>query len=125
MMLETLVKDATVAPGEESGVIAWRLGLRKGDTAVAAERILYVNYNPATLIRDEQLLMRAGYEVASVFGTYRLMACGSVAEYTCVLLDDACPPEDRGKVITWLTANFPKLNVLRAGKLSNRRYLSA
>jgi hypothetical protein len=95
------------------------------DSAMTAKRILYVNYNPATLIRDDQSLMRAGYEVASVFGTDGLMACGSVSEYTSVLLDDACPPEVREDAITWLTANFPKLNVLPVGKLSNPRCLSA
>ena len=99
--------------------------VRKGDTAMAANRILYVSYNPATLIRDEQALMRAGYEVDSVFGADGLMACGSVAEYTSVLLDDACPSEDREEVVTWLTANFPKLNVLPVGRLSERRSLSA
>ena len=92
---------------------------------MTAKRILYVNYNPATLIRDEQVLMRAGYEVDSVFGTDGLMACESLAEYASVLIDDACPPEDREKVFTWLTANFPKLNVLAVGNLSNRRNLSA
>jgi hypothetical protein len=92
---------------------------------VTAKRILYVNYNPATLIRDEQVLMRAGYEVDSVFGTDGLMACESLAEYASVLIDDACPPEDRGKVVTWLTTNFPKLNVLPVGKLFKSRHLSA
>ena len=81
---------------------------------MAAKRILYVNYNPATLIRDEQLLMRAGYEVDTVFGTDGVMAYGSVAECTSVLIDDACPTEERQQVITWLTANFPKLKILPA-----------
>jgi hypothetical protein len=63
--------------------------------------------------------------VASVFGTDGLMACESVAEYASVFLDDGCPPEDREKVIAWLTANFPKLNILPVGQLSKRRHLSA
>jgi DNA-binding NtrC family response regulator len=81
---------------------------------VTAKRILYVNYNPATLTRDEQLLMRAGYEVDTVFGTDGVMACGSVAEYAFALIDEACPLEDRKKLIGWLTANFPKLKILSA-----------
>jgi hypothetical protein len=98
---------------------------RKGIPQWLLKRILYVSYNPATLIRDEQLLMRAGYEVDSVFGTDGLMACGSLAEYASVLIDDACPPEERKKVTTWLTASSPKLNVLPVGNLTKRRDLSA
>ena len=81
---------------------------------MVAERILYVNYNPATLIRDEQFLMRAGYEVDTVFGADGVTACGSVSEYTSILIDQACPSEDREKLICWLTANFPKLTILPA-----------
>jgi hypothetical protein len=79
-----------------------------------ATRVLYVNYNPATLIRDEQMLMRAGYEVDTVFGTDGVMVCRSVAECTFVAVDEACPLEDMKKLIRWLTANFPKLKVLPA-----------
>ena len=81
---------------------------------MAAKRILYVNYNPATLIRDEQLLLRAGYDVDAVFGIDGVMACESVAEYASVLIDEACPLEDRKKLIRWLTANFPQLKILAA-----------
>jgi hypothetical protein len=81
---------------------------------MAANRILYVNYNPAALIRDEQLLMQAGYEVDTVFGKDGMMACRSIAEYACVLIDEACPLEDRKKLTYWLTANFPKLTILPA-----------
>ena len=80
----------------------------KGDFKMAAKRILYVNYNPATLVRDEQLLMREGYELDSVFGADGVMTCGSVAEYDFVLIDDACPSGERKKLVAWLTANFPK-----------------
>src|SRR5262252_9237246 len=75
---------------------------RKGDTAMAANRTLYVNCNPATLIRDEQALIRAGYDVDSVFGADGLLACESVAEYASVLIDDACPLWRREKMIFWL-----------------------
>jgi len=81
---------------------------------VATKRILYVNHNPATLIRDEQSLMRAGYEVDTVFGTDGVMACRSVAEYAFVLIDQACPLEDRNKLTHWLEENFPKLTILPA-----------
>ena len=81
---------------------------------MAAKRILYVNYNPATLIRDEQLLMRAGYEVDTVLGADGVMACGSIAEYASMFIDEACPFEERRKLICWLTANFPKLKILSA-----------
>jgi hypothetical protein len=94
--------------------------VQKGHTAMAAKRICYVNYNPATLIRDEQLLMRAGYEVDTVFGTDGFMACGPVTQYTSVLIDEACPPEDRKKLIRWLAANFPKLDILSAAWLHKR-----
>jgi hypothetical protein len=124
-MRETSVEKAAVPKKIRIGRTYAARNRREKDSAVTVKRILYVNYNPATLIRDEQLLMRAGYEVDSVCGTDGLMACGSVAEYTSVLLDDACLPEDREKVLTWLTTNFPKLNVLPVGKLSDRRYLSA
>jgi hypothetical protein len=92
---------------------------------VTAKRILYVNYDPASLIRDEQLLMRAGYTVDSVFGTDGLMACRSVAEYASVFIGGECFPEEREKVITWLRANFPNLNVLPVRKVSEPRDLSA
>jgi hypothetical protein len=78
---------------------------------VAARRI--VDYNPATLIRDEQSLMQAGHEVDTVFGIDDAMAGGSVAKYS-ILIDEACPLEDRKKLICWLTANFPKLTILSA-----------
>jgi hypothetical protein len=81
---------------------------------VAAKRVLYVNYNPARLIRDEQMLMRAGYEVDTVFGTDGVMACGSVAEHTSISIDEACPVEEKEKLICWLRANFPRLNILPA-----------
>lgn len=79
---------------------------------MAAERILYVNYNLATLIRDEQWLVRAGYEVDTVFGSDGVMACGSVAEYEFAMIDEACPLEDRKKLAHWLKENFPKLTIL-------------
>ena len=79
---------------------------------MAANRILYVSYNPATLIRDEQALMRAGYEVDSVFGADGLMACGSVAEYASVVIDDACPPWRTKKMISWLRSTCPKIAML-------------
>jgi hypothetical protein len=85
---------------------------RKGDFAVAAKRMLYVNYNPEALIRDEQSLMRARYEVDTVFGRDGVAACRSVAGYTFVLIDDACPWEERKELICWLTFNLPKLNIL-------------
>jgi hypothetical protein len=124
-MCETSEEKAAVPKKIRIGCTCAARNNREEDSALTAKRILYVNYNPATLIRDEQSLMRAGCEVDSVFGTDGLMACESVAEYTSVLLDDACRPEDREKVITWLTANFPKLNVLPAGNLSKRRDLRA
>src|SRR5271166_4020757 len=94
--------------------------VRKGDSAVVAERILYVNYNPATLIRDEQLLIRAGYEVDTVFGTDGVMACGPIAECASLLMNEACPSEERKKLIRWLAANFPKLDILSAAWLHKR-----
>jgi len=81
---------------------------------MAAQRILYVSYNPATLIRDEQLLMLAGYEVDSVLGEDGLRACGSVAEYASVLIDDACPLSGRKKMISWLQSTYPKVDILPA-----------
>ena len=79
---------------------------------MAANRILYVSYDPETLVRDEQLLIRAGYEVDSVFGTDGLMACGSAVDYASVLIDQACPLEDRTKVISWLKTTSPAVNIL-------------
>jgi hypothetical protein len=73
-----------------------------------------VNYNPATLIRDEQLLMREGHHVDTVFGTDGAMNCRSVYEYASVLIGETCPWEDRKKLIGWLTTNFPKLKILTA-----------
>jgi len=81
---------------------------------VATRQILYVNYNPARLVRDEQWLMRAGYEVDTVFGIDGLLACRSVAEYTSISIDEECPWEEREKLISWLTANFPRLSILPA-----------
>jgi DNA-binding NtrC family response regulator len=81
---------------------------------MAAQRILYVSYNPATLIRDEHLLMRSGYEVDSVFGADGLMACGSIAEYASVLIDHACPRGRRRKMISWLQSTYPKVDILPA-----------
>jgi len=79
---------------------------------MAANRTLYVNCTPATLIRDEQALIRAGYDVDSVFGADGLMACGSVAEYASVLIDDACPLWRREKMISWLRSTYPKIDIL-------------
>ena len=79
---------------------------------MAPNRILYVSYNPETLVRDEQLLIRAGYEVDSVFGTDGLMACSSVGDYASVLIDDACPLDERPKVISHLKTNYPEVNIL-------------
>ena len=78
------------------------------------DRILYVSYDPTTLVREEQFLTRAGYEVDSVFGTDGLMAYRSVAEYAFVLLDDACPPEQRETVFSWLRGTLPAVNILPA-----------
>lgn len=107
----------TLTAGGEPGVIGWRLGLRKGDSSLAAERILYVNYNPGTLIRDEQWLLQAGYEVDTVLGTDGALACRSVGEYAAVLIDEACPLENRKTLIGWLTDNFPGLKILSAAEL--------
>ena len=80
---------------------------------MAANRILYVSYDPETLVRDEQLLIRAGYEVDSVFGTDGLMACGSAVRLRSgSSLTSACPLEDRAKVISWLKTTSPGVNIL-------------
>ena len=97
-----------------ASVLARYSVLEEAIPEVAARRILYVNYNPATLIRDEQLLMQAGYELDTVFGTDGVMACESVADYTSILIDETCPLAERKKLICWLTDNFPKLNILSA-----------
>jgi hypothetical protein len=81
---------------------------------MGSNRILYVSYDPHTLVRDEELLMRAGYEVASVLGTDGLIACGSVADYSSVLLDHACPVEERPEVISWLKSSHPEVTILPA-----------
>jgi|SRR5271165_5292272 len=83
-----------------------------GDAAMTTNRILYVSYNPETLVRDEQLLIQAGYDVDSVFGADGLMACGSASDYASVLIDQACPLEDRTKVISWLKTTSPGVNIL-------------
>jgi len=83
-------------------VIARVPNMRKTDTGTSAKRILYVNYNPATLIRDEESLMRGGYEVDTVFGIDGVMARKSVAGYASVAIDETCPLEPRKKMISWL-----------------------
>src|SRR6516162_2003031 len=75
---------------------------RRAIPAMAAAHILYVNYNPATLIRDEESLMRAGYEVDTVFGIDGVMARKSVAGYASVAIDETCSLETRNKMISWL-----------------------
>ena len=81
---------------------------------MAAKKILYVNFNPATLIRDEQSLLRAGYEVHTVFGIDGVMACQSVGEFACVLIDQECPLQDRTSLVRWLSINFPEIAILSA-----------
>jgi len=81
---------------------------------VAAKRILYVNFNPAALVRDEQSLLRIGYEVHTVFGIDGVMACQSIAECGGVSIDAACPVEDREALVRWLEANFPTVAILSA-----------
>jgi hypothetical protein len=94
--------------------------VQKGHSAPPSQRILYVSYNPRTVIRDEQLLIRAGYEVDTVFGMDGLMACRPVVNDASVLIDEACPAEDRKKLIRWLAANFPRLDILSAAWLHRR-----
>jgi hypothetical protein len=79
---------------------------------MAPNRILYVSYNPETLVQDEQLLIRAGYEVDSVFGTDGLKACRSVCDYASVLIDHACPLDERTEVISYLKTTCPEINIL-------------
>ena len=43
---------------------------------------------------------------------------GSVAEYTSVFIDQARPVEERQRLIRWLTANSPGLNILSAASLT-------
>src|SRR5215469_477904 len=100
-------------PKEDSDIMARHPVFGKTNP-VAAGRILYINYNPSTLVRDEQLLMQAGYDVDTVFGIDGLMACGSVADHTSISIDEACPRNVRKKLIHWLKANFPKLKILAA-----------
>ena len=88
--------------------------VQKGDTAMAAHRILYVSYNPATLIRDELSLILAGCELDSVLGEDGLRACGSIAEYASVLIDHSCPHGRRKKMISWLQSTYPKVDILPA-----------
>ena len=86
----------------------------KRDTEMTSKRILYVNFNAETLIRDERMLMQAGYAVDTVFGLDGLLACGSIAEYTSISIDEACPLQEREKLLSWLKANFPRLSILPA-----------
>jgi len=70
--------------------------------------------------------------VDSVFGADGLMACGSVAEYASVLIDNACPLWRREKMISWLRSTYPKIDILptagsansqpEAGPMMNRIY---
>lgn len=50
---------------------------------------------------------------------------GSVAEYTSVFIDEARPVEERQRLIRWLTANSPGLNILSAVASQLRRTASA
>src|SRR5215469_13980230 len=50
---------------------------------------------------------------------------GSVAEYTSVFVDEARPVEERQRLIRWLTANSPGLNILSAVASPLRRTASA
>ena len=61
--------------------------------------------------------MRAGYGVDTVFGKDGVMSCESVAGYVFVLIDEACPLEDRNKLTHWLEENLPKLTILSAAYL--------
>jgi len=77
---DTLIQycSATQDNLEKNKRASWhrRSGVRKGDACCSD---LYINYNPATLIQDEQSLMRARYEVDAVFGTDGvMMACGQL-----------------------------------------------
>jgi hypothetical protein len=106
-----VIWEQTKQLGEEQARHCTALCVRKDDSTVPAKRILYVSYNPSTLVRDEQLLMHAGFEVDTVFGTDGLMACGSVAEYASILIDDACPLRRREKMISWLLSTHPKIDI--------------
>jgi len=115
-----MIWEPTEPPEKNKRVIAPALCVEKDDPAEATKRVLYVNYDPTTLIRDEQLLLGAGYEGHTVFGVDGVMACRSAAEYAYVLIDETCPREDQSKLICWLAANSPKLDILSPSWLYKR-----
>ena len=60
------------------------------------------------------MLIRAGYEVDTVFGADGVMACEPVGGYPFVLINEAWLSKDRKTLIGWFTANSPELTILFA-----------
>jgi hypothetical protein len=79
---------------------------------MAAERILYVCYDPTLLPARERLLMRQGYQVSIVLGVDGLMALNQVDEFDFVLVGDEGPLGERQSALLWLEDGCPHTSVI-------------
>ena len=91
--------------------------VRKDDSVKSAQRILYVNHSPATLVSDERLLRRSGYDVDIVFGADGIMACQSLGEYSSIAIAEGYSIEQKQQMVSWLTAKLAKPVILSTSSL--------
>jgi CheY-like chemotaxis protein len=82
------------------------------EKAMAAQKILYVCYDPSLLLSRERLLLGSGYDVTTLLGTDGVIASTSLASYDCVVLGDEGTVSDRQTALLWLKSNYPALPVV-------------
>ena len=79
---------------------------------MAGERILFVCFDPASLIPRERLLLAQGYEVCTVLGLDGLMAAKHIQDFDFILIGDEGPLVERQKSVRWLKEESPLVPII-------------
>jgi hypothetical protein len=69
---------------------------------MAGKRVLFVCFEPASLVQRERVITSHGFEVDTVLGLDGLMAASNIQEFAFILIGDGGPLSARQKSVRWL-----------------------
>lgn len=79
---------------------------------MATKRILFVCFEPASLLQRERVIVSHGYEVQTVLGLDGLMATNNIPEFCFVLIGDEGPLSARQKSVRWLKEELAPVPII-------------
>jgi hypothetical protein len=79
---------------------------------MAGKRVLFVCFEPSSLLRHEHVITSHGYEVHTVLGLDGLMATNNLPDFTFILIGDEGPLAARQKSVHWLKEELTPVPII-------------